>query len=77
MELIENNCTSTKVFFKLRTKMGLKVGTQAIYIENFQTRVLRLRLSGKKLTIDDVTQWIEQPGIVDNFPHMILNGGWL
>ena len=57
--------------------MGLKVGTQAIYIENFQTRVLRLRLSGKKLTIDDVTQWIEQPGIVDNFPHVILNGGWL
>ena len=55
-------------------KMGFKGDIQAIYIENLQTRVLRLRLSGEKLTINDVTQWIERPGIVDFLPHVILNG---
>ena len=35
---------------------------------------LRLIFSGKKLTIDDVKQWIERPGIVEDFPHVILNG---
>ena len=36
-------------------------------------RALRLRFSGKKLTIDDVTQWIERPGLVEYLPHMMMN----
>ena len=73
MELIENNCTSTNVFRKIFNKTGLKGGIQAINIESLQMRALRLRFSGKKLTIDDVTQWIERPGLVEYLPHMMMN----
>ena len=27
----------------------------------------------KKIVIDDVTQWIERPGLVEYLPHMMMN----
>ena len=56
------------------TKMGLEVGIQSIDIANLRTRALRLIFFGNKLTIDDVTQWIEHSGLVEYFPHVMLNG---
>ena len=73
LELIENNCTSNNMFCKIMTKMGFKGDIQAIDIANFRTKELLLRFSGKKITIDDVTQCIEHLGIVEDFPHVILN----
>ena len=74
LELVEKNYTSTNVFRKQTTKMGLTGGIQAIDISNLRTREFWLRFTGKKLTIDDVTQWIERPSIVEYFPNTILNG---
>ena len=54
--------------------MVLKGGIQAIDTENLRTRALRLRFSDKKTTIDDVTQWIDRPGLVEYFLHVMLNG---
>ena len=74
LELTDNNFTSTNVFSKPMTTMGFKGGIKAIDIEYFWTKALQLIFSGKKLIIDDVTQWIERPGIVEYFPRVMLNG---
>ena len=55
------------------TKMGFKGDIQAIEIANFWSKEFLLRFSDKKIRIDDVTQCIERPVIVEYFPHVILN----
>ena len=53
--------------------MGFKGGVQDNYIANVWVRTLRLRFSGKKLTTNDVTQWIERTVLVEYLPRVMLN----
>ena len=56
------------------TKMGVKGGIKAINIEKLRMMVLWLRLSEKRITIDYVKQWVDRPGVVEDFPHVMMNG---
>ena len=54
--------------------MGFKGGIQSSDIANLGTRSLWLRFSSKKITIENVTQCIERPVLVEDLLHVILNG---
>ena len=74
LELIENKCTSTNISLELMTKMDFKGGIKANNIENLRTMALRLMFSVKKSTIDYVTHLVECPGLLEYFPHVMING---
>ena len=74
LELTDKNVISTNVFLKLMTKMGYKGGIQSIGIAHLRNEGIAVKIIWKKLTINDVTQWIDWPGLVEDFPHVILNG---
>jgi hypothetical protein len=54
-------------------KLGFKGGVQAIDVYNLKARAQRLRVSGKKLSIDEAKNWIKQPGLAEEFPEVFLN----
>ena len=73
LELMESGCTSTNVFRRMMERLGFKGGIQAVDVHNLKVRAQQLRVSGKKLSIDEAKNWIRNPGLAETFEAVGLD----